>query len=320
MSASPGTSDRPPVPAPGVDRPLDVSVVACAYNEAQNLPSFLTASLSQVGPSFRLREILYVASGCTDATASILEAWARVDPRVHPVVEDERRGKAAALSRGLELARGDVLLVANADTVPLAGAFEALVRPLREAGVGLSCARLLPANERTGFTVRLGELLWEVHDLAAQDLPRSNGTIAFRRRPVPIPDDIEDDDAYVGILLGRTGGRSVYARDALFLHRVPEIPSDLIRQRYRINRQTLGLRRRTGMTTSTWRPALMARTLWRFVAQRPRDAPMVGVLVLLEGGVRLAAMWGQALARRRLVAWTPIRSTKGAIDPSGFER
>ena len=296
--------------------PCDVSVIACAYNEAQNLPRFLDAVLSQTGPSFRLREVLCVASGCTDGTDGSLGERAARDPRIRPVIESARGGKASALSLGLGLARGDTIVLANADTLPMPGAFEALISPFRDPRVGLACARLLPANAGPGFTAELAMFLWELHDSVSRALPKSTGAVVFRAGPVDLPRDIEDDDTYLGILIGRTRGRSVYARRSVFLHRVPETPADFLGQRWRINRQIVGLRRRTGMVSSTWRPGLMARCLVRFVRGRPDRALPLLLLAGIEGSVRLAALASRLLSRRPLTVWAPLRTTKSAIDPA----
>jgi poly-beta-1,6-N-acetyl-D-glucosamine synthase len=294
----------------------DLTVIVCVYNEGQNLPGFLTAALAQRGPSFQLRELLCVASGCTDDSIDHLRAWERKDARVRPILEPERAGKAAALAQGMTRARGDLILLANADTIPRPGAFEALAAPFRDPAIGLVCARLKAVGGAGGFTSRLSDLLWDVHDTVSADLPKSTGAVSFRSGTIPLPADIEDDDTYLGIRLGRERGRSVYARDGVFLHRAATTPADFLQQRYRINRQILGLYRRTGLLTSTWRPALMVRCAVRYARQHPDRIPLLVALTVLEIGIRTAAVAGRLARRRPLTTWAPIPSTKRAIDPA----
>jgi glycosyltransferase involved in cell wall biosynthesis len=301
--------------ADGPQDPVDLSIIGCAFNEERALPGFLEAVLAGSGASYRLREVIIVASGCTDGTVDRLRAWADRDVRVRPVLQGSREGKAAALLAGLRVARGNAILLANVDTRPVPGAIEALVRPLRDPATGLSCARCVPARFDPGFSARLGRLVWDLHDLSSQELPKSTGAIAFRAGAIDLPVDIEDDDTYLGILLGRERGRSVYARDAIFLLHVPSNPKDLLGQRFRINFQILGLHRRTGMVTSTWRPAPIARCLVRFLRERPGEAFSLAVLGLLELGVRGSAIAARLTGGAPLVVWAPVLSTKGAIEP-----
>jgi poly-beta-1,6-N-acetyl-D-glucosamine synthase len=301
-------ADRPP-------GPIDLSIIGCAYNEERALPGFLEAVLGESGSSYRLHEVIVVASGCTDGTEDRLREWAGRDARVRPVLQGSREGKAAALLAGLRVARGKVVVLANVDTRPVPGAIEALVRPLRDPATGLSCARCVPSRFDPGVSARLGRLVWDLHDLSSQELPKSTGAIAFRAGRIDLPVDIEDDDTYLGILLGRERGRSVYARDAVFLLNVPTNLRDLLRQRYRINFQILGLHRRTGMVTSTWRPAPIARCLVRFLRERPGEAFLVAVLGLMELGIRASAIAARLAGGAPLVVWAPVPSTKGAIDP-----
>jgi biofilm PGA synthesis N-glycosyltransferase PgaC len=306
-----------PVPparrAPSAPRPR-VSVIACAYNEEQNLPHFLAAVLGSRGPSFELLEVVCVASGCTDRSVEILADWASRDPRLKVHVQAERQGKASALRLGMAQARGEILLIENPDTVPAPGAIEALVRPFRQPEVSLVCSRVVPSEGDSSLTSRLARVLWEIHDEVSAVMPKAGEAFAIRRMSIPVPADIEDDDTYVGIYAGSQGFTSVYARDAVVFNRVPTVPSDLLRQRYRINRQILGLLRRTGMKTSTWTPGCLVRALTRYVREHPRRFPQVVALMLFEGAIRATTIVTATLSRRPLRKWSPIGTTKRAID------
>src|SRR5205807_10512433 len=63
-----------------------------------------------------LKEILVVASGCTDGTERVVEDWAGSEPRLRLIREAERSGKASALNAILARFRGDILVLVNADT------------------------------------------------------------------------------------------------------------------------------------------------------------------------------------------------------------
>lgn len=91
-----------------------LSVVVPVYNEAQVLPSFhrrLAAALDGLGAV----EVLYVDDGSSDATAALLARLRAADPAVGVVRFSRNFGKEVALSAGLRLARGEAVVVIDAD-------------------------------------------------------------------------------------------------------------------------------------------------------------------------------------------------------------
>ena len=102
--------------APPRRRPL-LSVVAPAFNEAAVLPAFhedLSRVLVTLADEFET-EIVYVDDGSTDATPAILTRLTVADPRARFVRLSRNFGHQAALTAGLEHARGDVVVSMDAD-------------------------------------------------------------------------------------------------------------------------------------------------------------------------------------------------------------
>ena len=91
-----------------------LSVVVPGLNEAETLP-LLHRELIRVlgGGPWRL-EILFVDDGSTDDTAALLAHWAR-QPGFRWLQLSRNFGKEAALTAGLQSARGDVVLTMDAD-------------------------------------------------------------------------------------------------------------------------------------------------------------------------------------------------------------
>jgi poly-beta-1,6-N-acetyl-D-glucosamine synthase len=294
--------------------PVRVSVLVCAYNEERNIERLLKELLAQgEGPSYRLAEILVIASGCTDQTVPRVRALAATEPRIHLEIQPERRGKASAVREGLQLARGEVVLIENADTVPGPGALEAALREFRDPEVGLVCTHPVPAPGGRGFTAHMADVMWDVHDYVSSMIPKAGEAFAFRQIRVPLPEDIEDDDTFVGMYVGSQGLKSVYARDAVIFNRAASTPRDLVGQRFRIDRQVLGLRRRTGYLTSTWTPEEMGRAWTAYLRAHPREIAWVLALTGLEVLIRIAALCSVAVHHEPLSTWDPIESTKAGI-------
>ncbi len=92
-----------------------ISLVVPVFNEQSVLPAF-HASLTQTLESLDSDcEILYVDDGSTDDSASIIGEWCRDDARIGLVELSRNFGKEVALSAGLDHARGDAVIVMDAD-------------------------------------------------------------------------------------------------------------------------------------------------------------------------------------------------------------
>lgn len=111
LAAAPDATARPPR---GQARELGLlSVVAPLYNEEATLGEFhrrLFASLEGL-----FVEVILVDDGSTDGTSRILAELAESDPAVRVVTLSRNFGHQAALTAGLDHARGDVAVMLDSD-------------------------------------------------------------------------------------------------------------------------------------------------------------------------------------------------------------
>jgi glycosyltransferase involved in cell wall biosynthesis len=92
-----------------------LSVFLPVYNEAENLLPLhdkLTRALEALGRSY---EILYIDDGSTDASMARLREIALLDARVRVIAFRRNYGQTAAMSAGIDYARGDILIPMDAD-------------------------------------------------------------------------------------------------------------------------------------------------------------------------------------------------------------
>ena len=92
-----------------------LSVVVPSYNEEQRLPRTLDQIeryLDRRGDSY---ELILVDDGSTDGTRRVMDAAAGRQPAVRIVALPRNRGKGRALAEGVAVARGDEVLVTDAD-------------------------------------------------------------------------------------------------------------------------------------------------------------------------------------------------------------
>jgi len=114
-----GLRRRFPMAAAG-GRP-SVTVLIAARNEEHNLPRCLDALLKNDYPTSQL-EVLVVDDRSTDGTRRVAEEYAQRCSYVRVLTIRDRldgmSGKASALCRGMERARGEIVLMTDADCIP----------------------------------------------------------------------------------------------------------------------------------------------------------------------------------------------------------
>ena len=172
-------------PLPSIDdaASLDISIIIPAYNETKRLPSMLSSTLEHLA-SFPKRtfEILIVDDGSSDGTATFAlklaaEQYPKADIRV--VQLERNRGKGGAVRHGMLHARGQRLLMADADGASRFADVELLLGALDElAPVGTEGALGIAIGSRahlvkTVAVVKVRPFLEFLMNTVADDAQRS---------------------------------------------------------------------------------------------------------------------------------------------------
>lgn len=150
----------------GSERPI-FSVVVPVFNEAGGIAAFhrrLCAVMDPIGPW----EAVYVNDGSTDDSLPRLEALRRANPRLAVLSLSRNFGKEIAVTAGLDHARGDAVIVIDADlqdppeVIPalIAGWREGfdIVTAQRRAREGDSGAKRLTASVFYRLMAKLGDV------------------------------------------------------------------------------------------------------------------------------------------------------------------
>lgn len=105
---------------------MDVSAVVVSWNTADLLAACLTSLREHAAPG-RSMEVIVVDNGSTDGSSELVaEQW----PHVRLIANPDNRGYQAANNQGMRIARGDVLLLINADAMLQPGCLDALLARL----------------------------------------------------------------------------------------------------------------------------------------------------------------------------------------------
>jgi hypothetical protein len=113
---------RPRAPRP----PLSCSVIIPCHNEADNIAE-CTRRVPNMGT---WTEILVVDDGSTDQTRQRVLDLMRTDARARLIAFDRNQGKATAVRAGFEAARGDVLMILDADMAVAPEELPKFLKPL----------------------------------------------------------------------------------------------------------------------------------------------------------------------------------------------
>src|SRR5689334_10486257 len=110
-----------------------LSVIMPCYNEAATLREIL-ARVQAVNLD---KEIIVVDDHSSDDSYAILCELAATDPQLTIIRHPTNRGKGAAVRSGLAHARGEIVIVQDADLEYDPGEYAQLVQPIREGRVNV---------------------------------------------------------------------------------------------------------------------------------------------------------------------------------------
>jgi glycosyltransferase involved in cell wall biosynthesis len=133
--------------------PPSLSVVLPAFNEARNLAAVLAEITSTLRTLTDRWEVIVVDDGSRDATPEVILPWL-LEPGVRYVRLSRNFGKEAALTAGIERARGDAVVLMDADGQHPVELIAQMFDAWRE-GVQMVSATRQSRNDET-FTKRLG--------------------------------------------------------------------------------------------------------------------------------------------------------------------
>ena len=221
-----------------------VSIVVPAFNESVGVERAVRSLDASDYPEF---EIIVVDDGSTDGTAELVEEL-RLDRVL--VLRQSNQGKAAALNRGVDAARHEVVVMVDADTVFEPETLGRLVQPFAEHEVGGvsgntkvgNRGRLLGRWQHIEYVMgfNLDRRLYDT----LQCMPTVPGAIgAFRRQALADVGGVSGttlaEDTDLTLAVGRAGWRVAYVEEALAWTEAPSSLRQLWRQRYRWSYGTL---------------------------------------------------------------------------------
>jgi cellulose synthase/poly-beta-1,6-N-acetylglucosamine synthase-like glycosyltransferase len=289
---------------------IKCSVGITAYNEEANIGRLLQAVLDQRLYEVEIIDIIVVASGCTDRTEEIVQAYMTQDTRIALHVQEKREGKTSAINVFLKHARAQICVLESGDTLPREDTIEKMVRMFRNPAVGMTGAQKVAVNTPDHVVGVLSHLRLQMEHQLCLEIPRLGELIAFRKVFDQIPPDVAMDEAFVEALIIRRGMQVRYAPDAVVYNMGPETVGDFVRQRRRNYAGHLHLRDKYGYRVSSLENTRVVRIALEEVWGAIRLVGTLGILAVLEVYSRLLGAWDYRVKKRKHVVWDMAWTTK----------
>jgi cellulose synthase/poly-beta-1,6-N-acetylglucosamine synthase-like glycosyltransferase len=287
-----------------------VSIGVCAFNEERNIRHTLDSILAQKVSCGSLMEIIVVSSGSTDGTDGIVEDYGSKDPRVRLLRQEKREGKNSAVNAFMAVAKGDVLVLVNADNNLSEGALDRLLSHFKDTKVGMVGGRPMPVNRKdtmAGFAVHM---LWDMHHRLSLIHPKVGEAVAFRNLHIQILTGMQSDEDLVRMDLEKKGYRTEYEPEAVVMNKGPDTISDYWKQRTRVNIGERYMKRLFDFDIPTWDKRYLFQAYMGFLKDNSSHILRMSVAIAMEVLARAYASIYVILDKGDKVVWSMVDSTK----------
>jgi len=308
---------------------LKLSIIICAYNEEKGIGRLLdNLSKQRLPPEIEDYEIIVVASGCTDRTVPIVKKFMAKNPKVKLIEEKERRGKASAMNKALEVVKGELIVSIPADVFPVKDGLYHLLLPFRDPKVTAVTGRPIqyPKSRKNGFLGRIARItygFWEKQMRILNDVglaAHCSGEFMAMRSGVvrKIPEECAAEDSYISIMARRKGFVK-FAPKAIVYNVMPSNIRDYINQRRRWLYGHFQTQRLTGEYPTVMDTLIFSKTrialriIKEEIREDPKIAPFLLFAALIEAGIYVLAVLDSIL-KRQYAVWPIIKSTKVGLD------
>lgn len=218
-----------------------ISVGIPAYNEELNIKFLIMSLFEQKLAHSSLDEIIILSDGSTDETISIVKSIN--DKRIKLIASKKRAGKLEAQNKILKLAKGDVLVILDADVLPIGDSFlTEIIKPFsKDNKVGLVGGATIPAKSTSFFERVISDSHSFKYDMFKQINGGNNIYLchgrarAFSRTLYSsiVWPKFPPEDAYSYLYAVKNGYKFVFAPKAKIMFRSPGTFKDHLKQSQR---------------------------------------------------------------------------------------
>jgi len=225
-----------------------VSILVPTYNEENVIAKRIENLLGLSYPKDKY-EVIVVDSGSLDRTVSIaqgiLQAHGNLSPSMKIIQEKERRGKASAINFGKRSARGDIVLVTDANATFDPNVLREIMPHFKDPKVGAVGGRYCVANPNNALAAPTSfywdlEYLMRVGESALDSACLFHGEInAWRKNLVDADVRMLSEDLDMCLSIKAKGYKIVYEPSAIVYEPAATTSEDQIKQRKRTSIGTI---------------------------------------------------------------------------------
>jgi len=215
-----------------------VSLVISVHNEEKVIREKAINSLSLNYPKDKL-EIIFALDGCIDKTQEILSSFS--DSRIKIVDNQERMGKVANLNRTVPLAKGEIILFSDANSIFEPDTLRKLISNFADSKVGCVSGRLSYIDTDSTSVGKGENLYWRYETFLKKQESKlgkllvTNGSIqAVRKDVYPYPVSEVADDFSIPLLIQAKGYKVLYEPDAVVYEIATQSLKEELSQKVRI--------------------------------------------------------------------------------------
>jgi cellulose synthase/poly-beta-1,6-N-acetylglucosamine synthase-like glycosyltransferase len=300
-----------------------VTVAIAVHDEAGEIARRIADALAQDSPASPILEVLVGSDGSTDGTEAVVEAIAGADPRVR-LLALPRAGQTPTQHALFAGARGDIVVLTDAETRYAPGALARLCAPFADPRVGAATGRLEWRDEGATATSRSEGLYWR-YERRVRGLESRAGWLtavtgaflAVRRsayRPVP---PMASMDHLLPLYVREQNGFVVYVPEAVATDR----PISGLREQFRSRSRTAtrGIRANLSMAgrLAPWRRPSAALAIWSHKLLRWATPLLVLVAGAASASLGLGGWTPGWIAPVLVVAWLAAAVIAHALVRAG---
>lgn len=220
-----------------------VSVLIATYNEESVIASRLKNLLELDYPKNKY-EIIVINSGSTDNTSSIVESFMNSpkfsNPSIKLIEEYERSGKASAINLGQKYAKGNIILITDANSLYDRSVLREMIPHFKDSSVGAVSGKYIVSNSHRNLPTS-ESFYWEIESVMfsgesyLDSVATVIGTIsAWRRELMNFNKKTLSEDLDMTIQVRSKGYKVKYEPEARVYEPSAITSVDQIKQRKRI--------------------------------------------------------------------------------------
>jgi cellulose synthase/poly-beta-1,6-N-acetylglucosamine synthase-like glycosyltransferase len=213
-----------------------VSIFLPTYNEEKNIAKKLENLLEQEYP---IREIL-VYDCSTDRTREIIESYIKRYSFIKLIMQSERIGMARTLNEAFSVAKGEIFIKTDCDSISSPNALQELVANFADSSVGGATGICIAEKGVEKYfrkfmaTIQLAET-----NIDSTLIAHATSLLAFRTKLVePVKPDSLADDTEEFLLIRKKGYRTILDPAVIS---VEDVPSDYMVRRVQKDRRAQGI-------------------------------------------------------------------------------